>query len=267
MVKFDTINTYYYIVIGVVLIALLILYYVERAYVNFQWRAIRDDNMLAGAVGINVIGYKMINFTIAAFMAGISGALFASFQHNLSADGTSRFAVTTSIYLLVYMVVGGQNSFVGPLLGTAVLTLLAERTRSMQSYQPMLIGGIAIVVMLFMPMGLAGLPEQIRDSDDSRRGGASRTVSRLPTSRTRGDADGPARDQRTESQLRWSGRREPRRHDGGRGRDRRPHRPQRRGQEHDAQPHRRDPEGIRGFHRVPGRTSPGIRLTAGRNWA
>ncbi len=168
-VKFDTINTYYYIVIGVVLIALLILYFVERAYVNFQWRAIRDDNMLAGAVGINVIGYKMVNFTIAAFMAGISGALFASFQHNLSADGTSRFAVTTSIYLLVYMVVGGQNSFIGPLLGTAVLTLLAERTRSMQSYQPMLIGGIAIIVMLFMPLGLAGLPQQFRDWRQGKR--------------------------------------------------------------------------------------------------
>ena len=61
-VKFDTINTYYYIAVGVVLIALLILYYFERAYISFQWRAIRDDNMLAGAVGINVIGYKMVNF-------------------------------------------------------------------------------------------------------------------------------------------------------------------------------------------------------------
>ena len=59
-------------------------------------------------------------------MAGISGALFASFQHNLSPDTTSRFGVTMSIYLLVYMVVGGKDYFIGPLVGTAVLTLLAE---------------------------------------------------------------------------------------------------------------------------------------------
>ena len=77
-------NNYYYIAVGVVLIALLILYYVERAYISFQWRAIKDDNTLAGAVGINVIGYKTVNFVLAAFMAGISGALFASYQHNLS---------------------------------------------------------------------------------------------------------------------------------------------------------------------------------------
>jgi branched-chain amino acid transport system permease protein len=161
-VKFDTINTYYYIAVGVVIIGLLILYYVERAYISFQWRAIYDDNTLAGSVGINVIGYKMVNFVIAAFMAGVSGALFASFQHNLSPDTTSRFATTMSIYLLVYMVVGGRKYFVGPLVGTAILTLLAEETRSMQQYQPMLTGAIAIIVMLFMPAGIVGIPAALK---------------------------------------------------------------------------------------------------------
>jgi branched-chain amino acid transport system permease protein len=161
-VDFDKPNNYYYIAVGVVLIALLILYYAERAYISFQWRAIKDDNTLAGSVGINVIGYKTVNFVLAAFMAGISGALFASFQHNLSPDTTSRFSVTMSIYLLVYMVVGGKDYFIGPLVGTAVLTLLAENTRSMQEYQPMIIGAIAILVMIFMPMGLVGLPRQIQ---------------------------------------------------------------------------------------------------------
>lgn len=161
-VNFDKVDNYYYIAIGVVLIALLILYYTERAYISFQWKAIKDDNALAGAVGINVIGYKTVNFVLAAFMAGVSGALFASFQHNLSPDSTSRFSVTTSIYLLVYMVVGGKDYFIGPLIGTTVLTVLAENTRSMQQYQPMIIGAIAILVMIFMPMGLVGLPAQIQ---------------------------------------------------------------------------------------------------------
>jgi branched-chain amino acid transport system permease protein len=170
VVKFDaTTNNFYYIAIGVVLICLLILYHFERAYVSFQWRAIRDDNMLAGAVGINVIGYKIVNFVIAAFMAGIAGALFAAYQHVLSAATTSRFGVTASIYLLVYMVVGGRGSFIGPLIGTALLTLIAESSRSMLQYQPILAGAIAIVVMLFLPMGIAGIPGQIRDWLRARR--------------------------------------------------------------------------------------------------
>ncbi len=161
-VNFDRPANYYYIAVGVVLVALLILYWLERAYISFQWRAIRDDNLLAGAVGINVIGYKTINFVIAAFMAGLSGALFASYQHNLSPDTTSRFGVSMSIYLLVYMVVGGKDYFVGPLMGTTVLMLIAEATRSSQQYQPMITGAIAILVILFLPMGLVGIPKQVR---------------------------------------------------------------------------------------------------------
>jgi branched-chain amino acid transport system permease protein len=176
-IDLDRPYNFYYIAVAVVLVAMLILYYVERAYISFQWRAIRDDNTLAGAVGINVIGYKMVNFVLAAFMAGISGALFAGYQHNLSADATSRFGVTMSIYLLVYMVVGGKSYFVGPLVGTTVLTLLAENTRSMQEYQPMITGAIAIVVMLFMPEGLVGIPAQIQKWRRRGRSGPAAPVS------------------------------------------------------------------------------------------
>jgi branched-chain amino acid transport system permease protein len=169
-ILFDsTTHNYYYLALGVVVVCLLALYHFERAYVSFQWRAIRDDNALAGAVGINVIGYKIVNFVIAAFVAGLAGGLFASYQHVLSATSTSRFAVTMSIYLLVYMVVGGKNSFIGPIIGTTLLTLIAESSRAMKEYQPMLTGAIAILVMLFLPMGVAGIPGQIKDWIKERR--------------------------------------------------------------------------------------------------
>lgn len=174
-VKFTTVSTYYYIAVGVVVVALLVLYHFERAYISFQWRAIRDDALLAEAVGVNVIGFKMINFTISAFMAGISGALFACLQHNLSPDTTSRFGTLMSIYILVYMVVGGKDYFIGPLVGTTVLTLVAEYSRPILEYQPMVIGAIAILVMLFMPAGLTGLPSQIAGLARSRRVGSTAT--------------------------------------------------------------------------------------------
>jgi branched-chain amino acid transport system permease protein len=161
-IKFTTLSNYYYIVIIVVLICLFIMYLLERSHVNFRWRAIKDADELALSVGINVIWYKMMNFAIACFFAGISGALFAFFQRNLSADGTSRFGIIMSIYLLVYMVVGGHKYFVGPIIGTLVLTLLSELARPMQNYKDMFIGLIAILVMIFMPNGLTGLPSQIR---------------------------------------------------------------------------------------------------------
>ena len=161
-IKFDATVNYYYIVIIVVLICLFILYLLERSHVNFRWRAIKDADELAMSVGINVIWYKMMNFAIASFFAGVSGVLFAFFQRNLSADGGSRFGVMTSIYLLVYMVVGGSKSFAGPIIGTLVLTIIAELVRPLQNYKDMFIGLIAILVMIFMPYGLAGIPSQFR---------------------------------------------------------------------------------------------------------
>jgi branched-chain amino acid transport system permease protein len=161
-ITFDTLTSYYYIVIIVVLLCMFLLYLLERSYVNFRWRAIKDADGLAASVGINVIWYKMLNFAIACFFAGISGALFAFFQRNLSADPISRFGITMSIYLIVYMVVGGHKYFVGPIIGTLVLTIISELVRPMQNYRDMFIGLIAILVMIFMPYGLAGLPSQIK---------------------------------------------------------------------------------------------------------
>ncbi len=161
-VSFDAADAYYYLTVVVFSACFIALYLIERSHLGFTWRAIKEGEELSQSVGINVIGYKMLNFVIASFFAGIAGSLFAHYQHNLSPDFTSRFGVVTSIYLLVYMVVGGQRSFAGPVVGTIVLTLISELARPMREYQPMIIGAIAILVSLFIPAGLTGLPELIR---------------------------------------------------------------------------------------------------------
>jgi branched-chain amino acid transport system permease protein len=156
-VSFDETGAYYYLALIVFAVCMGALYLIERSHLGFTWRAIRDGEELAQSVGINVIGYKIINFSIASFFAGIAGSLFAHYQRTLSADFTSRFGVVSSIYLVVYMVVGGQKRFLGPAIGTLVLTVISEWARPMKEYQPMIIGAIAIMVVLFMPGGLVGL--------------------------------------------------------------------------------------------------------------
>jgi len=161
-ISFDAVHNYYYVILIVVLISLFIIYRLERSYISFKWQAIRDADNLAHAVGINVAWYKMVNFVIACFFAGIAGGLFAHFQHNLSADATSRFGVWTTLYLIVYMVVGGEAKFFGPIIGTLVLALVGEFARSVGEFRPMVIGGLAILIVLFMPGGLISLPDRVR---------------------------------------------------------------------------------------------------------
>jgi len=161
-ISFDAVHSYYYIILVVVLLSLFIIYKLEHSHVSFKWQAIRDADNLAQSVGINVAWYKMVNFAIACFFAGIAGALFAHYQHNLSADFTSRFGVWTSLYLLVYIVVGGEHKFAGPIIGTLIITLVSEFARPLGEYQPMIIGALAIFVVLLLPGGIIGLPNRFK---------------------------------------------------------------------------------------------------------
>jgi branched-chain amino acid transport system permease protein len=159
-ITFDSVNNYYYLTAIIVTISLFVLYLLERSHLGFKWRAIKDTEVLAQSVGVNIMWYKALNFAIACFFAGLAGALFAHYQHALSPDFTARFGVLTSIYLLVYMVVGGDAKFSGPIVGTVVLAIVSEIFRKLGEYQPMLIGAIAILFVLLMPEGLAGLPNR-----------------------------------------------------------------------------------------------------------
>ncbi len=173
-VDFAPARNYYYIAAGVTLVCMALLYLVENSHLSRKWQAIRDAEELSGSVGINVMKYKTINFTIACFFAGVSGGLLAHYQHSVSADVTSRFGVTMSIYLLVYLVVGGKDRYWGPIVGTLVLTLISEFTRGVKEYQPMVIGVIAILVMVFMPNGLIDMPARLRGGPARLRGGPAR---------------------------------------------------------------------------------------------
>lgn len=160
-ITFDSVNSYYYLTAVIVTLSLLVLYLLERSRLGFKWRAIQDTEALARSVGMNVMWYKALNFAMACFFAGLSGALFAHYQHALSPDFTARFGVLMSIYLLVYMVVGGDAKFSGPIVGTVVLTIISELARELKEYQPMLIGAIAILSVLLMPEGLISLPNRV----------------------------------------------------------------------------------------------------------
>jgi branched-chain amino acid transport system permease protein len=168
-VSFDSTDAYYYLAIAIIAVCIVALYLIEHSHLGFTWRAMRNGEELSQSVGINTIGYKILNFVVASFFAGIAGSLFAHYQHNLSADFSSRFGVVTSIYLLVYLVVGGQRSFAGPFIGTVVLTVVSELARPMKEFQPMIIGAIAIFVMIFIPTGLTGLAGHIRVGLSSRK--------------------------------------------------------------------------------------------------
>ena len=68
------------------------------------------------------------------------------------------FGFLSTIYILIYMIVGGEGSFLGPIIGAAFLTVLPEVARPLESYMPLLFAVILMVIIFLMPEGLVGLP-------------------------------------------------------------------------------------------------------------
>ena len=104
-ITFDTRFSYFYLVLFIAVISLLILYLIERSWYGLTWSALRESENLAQAVGINVMGHKLMMFAITSFFMGIAGVLYAHYMGALSPFGTpgSVFSMTNSLYILTVL--------------------------------------------------------------------------------------------------------------------------------------------------------------------
>lgn len=162
--KFDTDISYYYLAIVVVGISLYLLYRMEHSRIGLVWGAIKEADSLAQSMGVNIMAHKMFIFVVACFFTGIAGGLYAFYQQALSpaTNPGNIFSVFTSIYCVLYMVVGGEASFFGPVIGTTLFMLIPEFSRPLQMYRPLVYGAVLILIVFFMPKGLIGLGDYSR---------------------------------------------------------------------------------------------------------
>ncbi len=109
---------------------------------------------------------------VGSFFVGLAGALYAHYGRVLS---PTSFDLTATLWLVMYVLIGGIGSFVGPIIGTAILVLIPEFFRSLKMYSPYISAGILLIVVYLMPGGLASLPGVAR-AFRSRRKEAKRVV-------------------------------------------------------------------------------------------
>ena len=113
--------------------------------------AVREDDRIAGALGINVTYVKLLAFGGAAAIAGVGGAIYG---HYLTFVRPENFDIGVSIFVVLYVILGGVNNMLGPMVGAAVMTLLPEYIRGLAEWRPTVFGLAIIVILLFRPLGL-----------------------------------------------------------------------------------------------------------------
>lgn len=115
--------------------------------------AIRENEIAAEASGINLTRYKIIAFTMGAFLGGLGGGLYAHYIYYINPQD---FAFMKSIELLNMVVLGGMGSVVGTILGSTILTIAPEMLRVVAEYRLLFYGALLVVLMIFRPNGLMG---------------------------------------------------------------------------------------------------------------
>lgn len=146
-----------YLVFLVLFIVLLVLYNIDRSHIGTVLSAIGQEEPLSSSVGISVARYKVMIFCVGSFFTGLAGSLHAHYMTLLNPD---TFGVTASLYILIYLVVGGKR-FAGPIAGAVLLTLIPEVFRGLKEYQPYVFVTVLFLVVFLLPGGLTELPERI----------------------------------------------------------------------------------------------------------
>ncbi len=131
----------------------LVAFNVSRSHVGRAFIAIRDSDIAAEVVGVQLRRYKTLAFAVSAFYAGVAGVLLAYVMQYLE---PTMFNLYESIYYLAMIVVGGLGTIPGAMFGAVLLTLLQYGLPQAKQFLPIIYGAIVIVVMALEPMGLYG---------------------------------------------------------------------------------------------------------------
>ncbi|MGI8517507.1 MAG: branched-chain amino acid ABC transporter permease [Acidimicrobiia bacterium] len=148
--QLSTPQDYFYPIFLFVLIAAYVTFALQNARWGRAWMAMREDESVAEAMGVNVVTAKLSAFVVGAVLASFGGALFGA---QIGSVFPHSFDIVVSVTVLVIIIVGGMGSVPGVALGALVLIVLPNLLREFSQYQFLFYGVLLIVMMLTKPEG------------------------------------------------------------------------------------------------------------------
>ena len=155
---FSTPYTFYYLNLTVVLMAILFTVRFRRSRLGRALQATRDDEMAAGASGVDVTRSRVLAFVLSAMLAGIGGSLWAHFSAYISPE---TYDLNATIRFVAMLLIGGAGTAVGPLAGALLLTYLPELLRFLEAWYMAVYGLSIVLILIFAPRGLVGVVERL----------------------------------------------------------------------------------------------------------
>ena len=151
---------YYYAILILAAGAFSGCYFLLRSKAGYYWQAIRENEEAAQALGINIFRWKMLAVVISSAMTAVAGVFYAFYYNNLFPEHI--FHISRSIEIILGPIIGGIGTLFGPILGAAVLTLLADGITELLAamgweipgVKQVFYGVVLLVVIMFLPHGI-----------------------------------------------------------------------------------------------------------------
>ncbi len=153
------VSSYYYIVLAFVILSLFVKQRIVDSRIGRAFIAIRENTDAANAMGINVTYYKVVAFACSAGFTGIAGALYA---HYIGFISPESFTLDTSVLFLTAVLCGGMGTFIGPIIGAVVITVINEAIQVLGAYQMLVYGIFIVVAVIYVPEGLVGVVKLVQ---------------------------------------------------------------------------------------------------------
>jgi branched-chain amino acid transport system permease protein len=172
LMQFDGKSGYYYVILGMTVIAVWLSSWLIKRRFGYQLISVRENEDAAEALGVDTLGIKIQALIISAIMTALGGTFFA--QYFTYINPRNVFGEGPSVQILLFAIIGGLGTVWGPVVGALVLVPVAELSRSwlggsFAGAHILLYGTVLVLVMLFMPNGIIGLYEKVRGQIQSRR--------------------------------------------------------------------------------------------------
>ena len=160
----------YYVFLAIAVVLILILFRFEFSRIGTTLRALAQSQDVASSIGVNARFYRLLAVGMGRFCAGVAGAAYGLYSTVLS---PTNYDMTFSLWLLMYMLIGGEDYFIGPIIGAIIFVLIPELGRGLSAYAPFLTGACTLIVAYLLPGGLAGIPDLIRKRKEQKASEAS----------------------------------------------------------------------------------------------
>jgi branched-chain amino acid transport system permease protein len=161
-------QVWYYAAAAFLMFTAIALYRFEFSRIGIDLKAVSQSYIVAQSVGINEGFYRILAVAVGSLFVGLAGALYAHYSGTIT---TVAFNFMATMWIMMYVLVGGAKHFFGPIIGTAVLFMLPEVFRGVGTYSPLIPAVLLLVVVYLFPGGFAAVPGVVARAVLRRRGG------------------------------------------------------------------------------------------------